>query len=210
MKKPEDFPLDENRKLDPDKVLFIKVSAKSSSDAAVFDLTNAIERNYDGMSAEYIHEVEFLAKDVDATSAVLELKRPKFFRRQTTVTDGSHMEVAQINAPALSFGLVKFSFPQGSSHSSHDIEMKPVSMGRRAEGFAKDSVLYFWDKTENVAVLTKVIGDKRVEIAKFGANHVYDKGGVLAINTAQLDELVAVITCAALLQQLDSFSGPRT
>lgn len=210
MKKPEDFPLDESKKLNPDKVLFIKASTGFSNDAAVFDLTNAIERNYDGMSVEYIHEVDILAGDVDATSAVFELKRQKFYKRQTTVTDENHAEVAGINAPVLSFGLVKFSFPEGSPHSSHDIEMKPVSMGRRVEGFTKDSVLYFWDKVDNIAVLTKVIGDKRVEIAKFGAKHGYDKGGTLALDTAQLDELVAVITCVALLQQLDSFSGPRT
>jgi hypothetical protein len=105
---------------------------------------------------------------------------------------------------------VKFSFPQGSPHSGHDIEMKPISIGRRAEGFTKDSTLYFWDKVDNIAVLTKVVGEKRVEIAKFGAKHGYDKGGALALDTAQLDELVTVITCVALLQQLDSFSGPRT
>jgi len=206
--KPEDFPLDESIALDPDKIFFIKSSSGHSSDVAIFDVTTKVERNYDDMSDQFVDEVETLAKDVEPSSATLELKRPRFLKRRTIVMDDSKEQVAEINAPVLGFGVRKFSFPQGSSHSSHDIEMKPVSIGSRAEGFVKDSVQYFWDKQDKIATLSKVMGDKRVHIAKFGAKHNYDKGGVLALDTQQIDAVVAMITCVALLQQLDSFAGP--
>lgn len=209
MKKPEDFPLDESKKLNPNNAFFIKTSSGITSDAAVYDLTDVIERKYDGMSSEYIHEADVLAQNAAATHPAFELTKQKFYKRKATVTDESHAEVAGISAPVLSLDLVKFTFPQGSPHSSHDIEMKPVGMGRRAEGFVKDSVQYFWDKHESIAVLTKVIDGKRVEIAKFGAKQVFDKCGVLALDTVHLDELVGIITCVTLLQQLDAFTGPR-
>lgn len=210
MKKPEEFPLDESKTFNADKVLFIEASTGVSSGTAIFDMTNAIERNYDGMSAQYIHEVETLAKDVDTSLTVFELKRQKFYKRQTTVTDESHTEVAGFSAPVMKLGLVTFSFPKDSPHCSHDIEMKPVGAFRRTNGFVKDSIQYFWDKHDNIAMLTKVVGEMRVEVAKFGAKHTWDKGGVLALDTANVDEVVAVITCVALLQQLDSFAGPST
>jgi len=208
MKKPEEIPLDESVALKPNKILFIKASSGFSAGSSVFDLTNIVKHNYDGMSAEYIYELHVFAKDLEARDAVFEIKQPKAFKRQKVVTDESQNEVATISAPIMAFGIRTFSFPQGSTHSTHDIEMKPVGMGRRAEGFVKDSVLYFWDKKENIAMLTKVIGDKRVEIAKFGAKHTYDKGGILALDTTQLDEIIVLITCVTLLNQLDSASGP--
>lgn len=126
-----------------------------------------------------------------------------------TVSDKAGNHVADWKSPILSMGTTTLTFPNGSKHSSHPIEIKPLGVGRRAESFVKDSVMYTWEnerfKIENKNLI-KAIGSEKVEVAKYSQKTGHDKEGLLVVNTGEVDELVAVLTCFAVLQHIDSFS----
>lgn len=84
--------------------------------------------------------------------------------------------------------------------------MKPVGAGQKEQIFAKDSVPYFWDMEGGKhGTLYKVIDGKRVKIAEFAARHGYDKDCVLVLDVEQLNEVVTIASCVALLNRMDSF-----
>ena len=56
--------------------------------------------------------------------------------------------VAEISGPLLSFGRQKLSFPNESSHSSHNIDLRPVGAGSREGIFVQGSVPYFWERVQ--------------------------------------------------------------
>jgi hypothetical protein len=119
------------------------------------------------------------------------------------------MHLASWESPILALGTATISFPDGSSHSRHPIEVKPLGVGRRAESFVKDSVTYVWEmerfKTE-LKSLVKVVGEERKEVARYAQRAGRDREGMLVIDEGEVDGLVVVLSCVAVLEQRDSFS----
>lgn len=73
----------------------------------------------------------------------------------------------------------------------------------------KDSVTYIWEndrfKIEN-KTLAKVIGSAKAEVGKYSQKTGRVKEGVSVVDTREVDELVAILTCIAVFQHKDSFS----
>jgi len=142
MKKSEDFALSTTGVFNPTKFLYISATNNFLNHVAVYDLTSLPNHKYTSLSDTYVAEAKSLAESISSYSAIFTLDRAHWYSTRTSITkEGSN--VAGINAPLTAFGMRKFTFPSESPHSSHAIEMKPVGIGRRAEGFVKDSVQYF-------------------------------------------------------------------
>jgi hypothetical protein len=69
--------------------------------------------------------------------------------------------------------------------------------------------MFTWEnerfKIENKSLI-KVIGSEKVGVANFSQKTRRDEEGLLVVNTREVDELVAVLTCAIVLQYIDSFT----
>jgi hypothetical protein len=209
MKKPEEFPTDESASLKPNKIIYIYAPKQFSRGIIIHDVTTLMKRTYAGLTDEYIDEVKSLAKDLKPESAVYTFKKKHWLSSNSIIRDVHKTQIAELSAPLIALGTRKFIFPNGSPHASHQIEMRQVGIRRRAGWFAKDSVLYFWDvenRSTTHKVLYKVVGAMKVEIGKYATKHVWDGSGVLVLDTEQLDELVAVVSTVASLEQLDSFT----
>jgi hypothetical protein len=73
----------------------------------------------------------------------------------------------------------------------------------------EDSVTYMWEnkrfKIEN-KTLVKVTRSMKAEAAKYSQRTGRENESVLVVDTREIDELVAVLTCVAILRHNDSFS----
>lgn len=133
---------------------------------------------------------------------ILQIQQKSRFSRVFFFLDPAGAQVAELSGPLLSFGRWKLIF---SDDSTHDIDMRPVGTGRRADIFVQDSVPYFWDVEGRLRRLFKVVGSTRVEVAQLTSKHTRDRSGVLAIDEGQVDVVIAVITAVGTLQRSESF-----
>ncbi|KAH8743935.1 hypothetical protein F5883DRAFT_31172 [Diaporthe sp. PMI_573] len=104
-------------------------------------------------------------------------------------------------------------FPHGSIHSTHSLQMKPISAGCRQLSFVKDSTEYIWDLHHGIygGSLYRVSPkgypvQSLVRIGEFEADHGFGKKAVLLLNF-ELDEVVGIVTCAALMNRTSTFEG---
>ncbi|KAH8691613.1 hypothetical protein BGW36DRAFT_305113 [Talaromyces proteolyticus] len=125
--------------------------------------------------------------------------------------------LAEYSSPLLAYGVTHISFPEDSLHSAHAIKIRPLNATRRSQSFVQDSVTYAWDMNKKlfpggggVLSLYKGIGaTKKVEIGRYQSdNGKFVPGGMLVIDSDEVDVLVAVLTLLAVLGQRDSFSFP--
>jgi hypothetical protein len=88
-----------------------------------------------------------------------------------------------------------------------------LSTARRAQSFVKDSATYAWEtggrfKSGHMS-LYKAVGAKKIEVARYESDSgVFTAGGVLVLETREVDELTALLTCMAVLNQRDAFYMP--
>lgn len=138
-----------------------------------------------------------------------------------TVDEHHHFQdesvLAEYAAPLLAYGVANISFPANSLHSSHPITMKPANATRRSQSFIKDSAVYAWDVNKKlfpggggVLSLYKGIGaTKRIEIGRYQSDGgKFVPGGILVIDSIEIDVVVAVLTLLSVLSQRESFSLP--
>jgi hypothetical protein len=146
------------------------------------------------------------AKSVESSFTV----KSKSWLHGLQFLDSAEFPIASIGGGIFSLGTRKFTFPENSPHSSHNIEMRPVAINSAEEAFVKDSVLYFWEcDSAKKRTLTKVVSGSRIEIGKYETKHERTKEGILVLDSSQLNDVVAVLSCIALLNQVDSFVLPK-
>jgi hypothetical protein len=125
--------------------------------------------------------------------------------------------LAEYQSPLLGYGVTHLTFPPGSQHSSHEITVRPLNATRRTQGWVQDSVRYAWDVNRRlfpggggVLSLWKAIGStQKIEIGRYQSETgKFMPGGMMAVDEDEIDLLVAVLTCLAVLGQRDSFNYP--
>jgi hypothetical protein len=201
--KPEAFPIDEANSFVPDKILFLERSSGISNEAEVRDITSEATAS-GNLSDEFLEQAKSSATSFEPQFVI---KKKPWSPGTVVVLDAEEKLVATLSMSILSFGVRTFTFPEDSQHSGHKIEMRPCGIGRKEEMFVKDSVLYFWEaESSKRRTLYKVLGGKKTVIAKYAAKHGYLKQGILTLDSAELDELVGLLSCFALLNQVDSFT----
>ncbi|KAK3318878.1 hypothetical protein B0H66DRAFT_558339 [Apodospora peruviana] len=136
-------------------------------------------------------------------------------------------EIAQLAGPLLSLGRWKFIFAD-ATYSSHKIEMRPTGVGSRADVFVKDSLLFFWEPVahgqraryvlwkgtagEEESRQREVVGVYAL-VAHHGHGHWHGESGkkrkgrrgVLVVDDSKVDKVVAVLTCVATVNRVESF-----
>ena len=211
--KPNDFPLNEEVRLQPTKVFFIHNEGVSglSKSTLIYDITSIAPAQIDINSKELLNSIHAETKsNLGKQPVALKLHRSSLFSNSMEVKDGNDGAVASLSTTLLAFSHWTLSFPDGSPHATHAIELRPTGIGSRADVFVKESVPFFWEMVGGpsggrVDKLFRVVDGKRVEVARFFAKHMRDHEGVLFLDRAMVDEVVAGVTCVAVLNRLDSF-----
>lgn len=212
------YPIDTSAPLHPTRVLYLQDSTASSFNLA--DITSATlgaVKLGDAHTSQPT-SVFVTAKEASSTApSALHFRRTKsglFSASHLIVTAGSSdTQVAELSSSGvLSFGRWTVSFPPDSTHCSHDLKLQPVGLWSSVDWFVQDSVPYFWDMADvngaggqGVCRLFKVADGKRVEVGRFLAQRMRDKGGVLVLDGQAVDEVVACATLVATINRVESF-----
>jgi hypothetical protein len=216
--------VDEFAILQPTRIFYIRsLSGKDHSDA--LDLTPFL-----GSSCTSDIDSAFLDSAQHAINAnpILQpawrlTRGSRFSTSRITVTDAAtSSEVAKWHSPILGFGAAHIVFPTNSPHCSHKLDLKPLKVEDRAQGFVKDSVSYAWQLTGKPVSRTDPrgalslyktgpggAGARKIEVARYRSmSGKFEVGGVLVLEEREVDALVAVLTLLAVLNQRDSFYAP--
>jgi len=114
--------------------------------------------------------------------------------------------LASLDLSLLRFGTWTFTFPLDSPHASHAVEMRTTGLMKKDWVLAIDSHPFFWVLEGNkMAVLYKVVGGKREPIGQWAKRHGYEKDCVFVLDSAQVDEVIAITSLCALVNRTDSF-----
>ncbi|KAH8880292.1 hypothetical protein GQ53DRAFT_774306 [Thozetella sp. PMI_491] len=192
----------------PDRVFFLTSSSGDFSDEIrVLDVTNHVSLVDPGAITEpFAREVERVGKErsKDKSTWAYDLDRNTFsstMRFQDAAAGGA--VVAELDMPILKhYGGWTIRFPEQSKHSNHSIEMRPLGVWKKQESFVKDSVPYLWDMSKGKGgQLSAVIGEKKVPVAAFVAQHWFKNNCVLAFNSKMLDQVVVLASCIAVLNR---------
>ncbi|KAH8879012.1 hypothetical protein GQ53DRAFT_856611 [Thozetella sp. PMI_491] len=207
-----EFVVDSTESPKLDKVLYVGASGGTHQTFALSDVTNAASvsgsRTMEG-STTYADSGDAAKEAAVQQEPLLRISRKSLMSSVLRAEDASGAAVAWLSKPLLSFGKWCLTFPAQSPHSSHAIEMKPTSTGKRTYGFIQESVPFFWDMEDKAGArkctLWKAINGRRREVARFEAKRARDREGILAVDEQGVSAVVAGLTCIALLNRVDSF-----
>lgn len=188
------LPLNDDSHFNPDQFLLIR-SPSLASTIEGFELPTQPENNAN-------------PGPTPASPACMTISRKSLLHRsyQLYVDQESDM-VATISNSLRSLGHWTLDFPADSPHSSHPLTIRPVKVNSRVDFFVKDSVPYLWGFFDggNTKALFKGLGDGVVKVAEFNAHSTQRVDGTFAIDTAQIDRVVAVAACVACLKRVESW-----
>lgn len=210
-----DIPIDEAITLRPTRILYIVPQSGWARDTKVLDLTAQLHGSCtDNITPEVQASARRAATSSPPPESLFTLTRPHWYsssRLNATGFDGAGL--AEWHSPIMSYGLTRIRFPDHSPHCSHPLEVKPLSVARRAQSFVNDSRPYVWEAQERFKSgrmsLYKVVAGKKIEVAKYESDSGgFTVGGLLVLETREVDELVALLTCMAVLNQRDAFYKP--
>lgn len=158
---------------------------------------------------------------LDSESDVDSIRKQKLQNMENAQQEQQNSDIvlAESSSPILAFGVTNIVFPPDSLHSSHPITVRPTNATRRSQSFVHDSVSYAWDVNKTlfpggggVLSLYKGVGSaSKIEIGRYQSdNGKVIPGGVMVIDSDEVDVLIAVLTLLAVLSQRDSFSFPTS
>jgi len=209
---PKDTSDEAEEQFDFTHIIYIAPHFSADSSIKIYDLTGLVTEKYPSEAFNARTEQLGQQKLVDTPTWVIH--DPRFWK-QTTLHPGSistpkgHEDtvIASWTPSRWVHGKNHIDFPAGSKHCGHSIVMERHQfMISRAEGFVQNSVQYFWrhDKySRRRLTLWKVImGEERVA-AKYKAPYRFPRtGGTLAVDTREIDLVVAFMTCIAMLRKV--------
>ena len=210
----QSLPLD-STPLRPDRVFWVTPHNYFTKAIKVLDLTPLVQTQYTGMSDAYKNEVKEVVKK-SAPEPTYVLTRENWVGRKYSVTDSSGGSVADWKHPWTSVGTATLTFPDDSPHCSHPVELKNKCWGRRTETFVVDSATFMWKPDSLFAshnmTLYKALGEKKVEVGKYSQKWwgVFLTGGILVLDTRELDELIGVLSLAAVLKKKRQRAAERS
>jgi hypothetical protein len=210
-----DIPVDETITFRPTKILYIVQHSGCARDTKIVDLTSQLHDSYhDGFTPEFKASAKQVATSSLPSPPAFTLTQAHWYSNsRLTVTDTTGAQLAEWHSPILSYGVTRIKFPKESPHCSHGLEVKPLSVARRAQSFVKDSSTYVWEGRKRFESgcmsLYKCVAGKKIEVARYESERGgFCVGGPLVVERREVDELVAVLTCMAVLSQLDGFYMP--
>jgi hypothetical protein len=210
-----EIPIDATVNLRPNRILYIVPQSGWARDTKILDLTSQLHNSYhDDLTPELKASAKRLASSTPPPAPVFTLTRAHWYSSsRLTITDTAGAQLAEWHSPIMAYGVTHIKFPEHSPHCSHALEVKPLSVARRAQSFIKDSATYVWETSGRFKSgrmsLYKAIGGKKIEVARYESDSsAFTAGGPLVLETREVDELVALLTCMAVLNQRDAFYKP--
>lgn len=218
--------VDDSSPLQPTRLFFIE-KAKGYCHSVIFDFTDQLQGSFGSqLDSNFMQSAQTVRNANPATEPIWRLVRKHWYSNSemtvtATAASAEPSILATWRSPVLAMGRTTISFGADFG-SSHDISTEPVAIGRRAQGFVKDSAPYLWE-TSAVSVGLHGSGrgtfslfrspssaptSKKIEIARYqSSSGKYEVGGVLIMNERELSPLVCVLTLLAVLSQRDSFNN---
>lgn len=151
--------------------------------------------------------LEYQTKNMPPT---LEIHQNSWHDRTLKAMDHQGSPMAEMSCPLFAFGSWDIKFPVDNPYSNHNINMKPMGPGSRADIFVKGSTPYFWDRDAmegggEGARLFKAINGMKSEVGRYVKQNSRKRGCVLSVNEGEIDAVLAVLTCVAGIKTLASF-----
>jgi hypothetical protein len=205
------FPVDDSKPLRPTKAFYFQEGSEFSRHIIITDVTDDLPDLDNIINSVPAADAVKTAKSAvifGKKAAFLEISREgSFTTAWTAKSTSSDTPVAELSSPLLTLGRWTIMFAPGSPHSHHDILLRPAGFMARADEFVKDSIPYFWDIADGrkLCVCHVANDGKRVEVARFLGHSSRGHDGLLVVDGEALDEVVAALTCVAVLNRNDSF-----
>ena len=209
------MPIDKTVALQPARILYIVAQSGWDRETKILDLTSQLLDSYqDDFTEDFNASVKRLVGSSPPPPPIFTLTRAHWYSSsRLTVTDAEGTQLAKWHSPIMGYGVTHITFPEHSTHCTHALEVKPLSAFRRAQSFVSDSVTYAWEtagrfKSSRMS-LYKAIGGKKIEVARYESESGgFTAGGPVVLVTTEVDELVGLLTCMAVLNQRDSYYMP--
>jgi hypothetical protein len=203
----EDYPIDTSAPLKPTKFYYLLASNGFATSIQVIDLTADLPpTNFKGEVTRDLHKEN---SALCSANPVYHISKHSWISLGMQLRDAAtDTPLADLHSTVLQYGLWKFTFPLGSPHSSHEIEMRPLSVGKRAHVLVKDSVPFVWElESAKVGKLYRIRDGKRRAVGGFAAEHGYSKTCTVGLDDSEggLDCIVGLASVAALMNRVDSF-----
>jgi hypothetical protein len=145
---------------------------------------------------------------LESLSPTFTMKRENLAGSRLAYFDEAGENIAEWEMPILAFGTSKIIFAAELQYSSHAVTIEPLGTSKRGVKFVKDSVLFKWDaereEGEEHYVLFKTTSSEKSVIG--GLLKDGHQGGLVAADDREVDVLVAIMGCVAILQRRDSFT----
>jgi len=196
----------------PNRIFYIASHYLISKSIAIHDVTDQVKMSYQGGDIE--DEIRDAAKKVskedehEKNPKYTISKEHRFFGRSFVMKIGNDgEELAYWKHPHWAVGTAHLSFPSGSAHGSHEIDMSAPRKSSRTNQWVQDSVTYEWNcdskwKTSRQS-LYKIIGSKRTLIGKYAQTKLrMGAGGILLLDTNELDEVMGTLTICVMLRRM--------
>lgn len=171
-----------------------------SANLAVHDFTK-------DMTDSFYKEAERIVKDRqhDRSAWVYEMRRATFssMLQIHDTADGGKV-VAELELSILKrYGTWKLSFPAGSTHSSCDVEITPVSIMQNKEAFVVGKDSYMWDMSMGgkKGELRKTVDGKEICVGRFAAKEWFKNSCVLVLDSDEVEDVIGLGTCVAALNR---------
>ena len=189
--------------LKPDRTYYIVPHSNFTKKIEIFDLTSQVKEQHDSEALK--EEIKTLVKSSHPESC-LTISKSNFWGTELAVHEPpAGATIVEWKGSARAHGPSRFTFPADSSHSTHPIELKPSKFWTKNEQFVQDSITYSWEFDSNFSqrklTLYKCMGVERVVVAKYCGMATFKTGGILLLDSEEVDEIIAVITCCAMLRK---------
>jgi hypothetical protein len=211
-----DMPTDDSVRFHPTKILYVVPRSNWAKKTSVLDLTDQLYDSFhDDFTPEFHSSARRLVMASPPPPSFLSLTRNHWYSSShVAVVDATGAKVAEWYSPAMSYGDTTVTFPEDSTHSDHPLSLKALKLTQRAQSFVKDSITYVWvaEKRFKSGSLTlyKASASKKVEVARYQSESgSFVTGGPLVVVTNEVDEVVALLTCLAVLSQRDTGILPQ-
>ena len=209
------MPIDKTVALQPTRILYIVAQSGWDRETKILDLTSQLLDSYqDDFTEDFNASVKRLVGSSPPPPPIFTLTRAHWYSSsRLTITDAEGAQLAKWHSPILGYGVTHITFPEHSTHCTHALEVKPLSVARRAQSFISDSATYAWEtagrfKSSRMS-LYKAIAGKKIEVARYESESGgFTAGGPVVLGTKEVDDLVALLTCMAVLNQRDSYYMP--
>ncbi|KAJ5613198.1 hypothetical protein N7510_006392 [Penicillium lagena] len=162
--------------------VFYLPPGQSVRELKVLDLTSELSGDYkSSFTPEFKETANHLVRGSPPPNIIL--TSTKWYRNSSkAVTDNHGTHLADWHSPLWSHGFTSITFPEGSPHCEHNIEVAPTNIHHRSQRFVKDSASYVWESAGKLSsgtlILCRESTSSKTPVARYESdNGRFQRGG---------------------------------